>query len=77
MNTYTVQAVGEPMGLVVTIEAYNALYAVAEVAGCDLSVVTLPIWRRGPDAWNVSYEVECYMPLDNTGRQWLVREVTP
>ena len=76
MKTYTVQSVGEPMGLGITVEAYSALYAVAEVAGCDLLAVTLPIWRQGLDKWHRRYEVECYMPLDGSGRQWLVREVT-
>ena len=70
MNTYQVAPVGH--GTPVSIEAHNAIEAVAEAAQCATHMVCLPIWREGPDRLRETYAVECYMPLDGTGRQWLV-----
>lgn len=58
------------------VEAYNDYEAVAEIAGCTVHAVCLPIWRRGRRSrWNPQdYTERCYMPRDNTGRQWLVKD---
>lgn len=86
MTTYTVQLVGEPAQPIHYVELSIALphYAVAEVAKCDPLAVGLPIWRAEPRSrtggttrsaeYHQQYDVECYMPHDNSGRQWLVRE---
>lgn len=71
---FTVQMVGQPAQPLHTVDAYSGIHAVAQVAGCDVMTVGLPIWRQGPDRRGERYEVECYMPLDGSGRQWLVRE---
>lgn len=71
MRNYQVQLVGQPARPVQTIEAYSPHNAVEIAAGCHWRDVCLPIWRRGR-RHDGSYQVECYMPLDNSGRQWLV-----
>jgi hypothetical protein len=85
MKAYSVQMVGQPAKPVLAIEAHSAAHAVSEAARCDFCAVCLPIWRSNPTSktgGNVAsaryaqeYETECYMPLDNSGRQWLVREI--
>jgi hypothetical protein len=76
LRPYTVQAVGEGAGDVLRIEAYNAIHAVAQAASCDVSAVCLPIWRVPERATATRHPVgtECYMPRDDSDRQWLVRE---
>lgn len=75
MPTYHVQLVGEPQHAQPITEHDIGVrlphYAVAEAAGCAWENVGLPVWRRGPRC-NGAWDVECYMPADNTGRQWLV-----
>lgn len=54
------------------VEALNVFYAVAAVAGCEFRVVGLPIWGdRQPTKWQ-SYARACFMPCDDTSRQWIV-----
>lgn len=53
------------------IEATSPYAAIAIMARCNWEDVKLPIWRRGP-RYDGSYDTECFMPLDNTGRQWLL-----
>lgn len=83
MKTFSVQMVGEvDIGL---LEAHSASDAVVAAAGCEWLDVGLPIWacvlvfdydagRRVPSVPAHPVGTECYMPRDNSGRQWLVRE---
>lgn len=50
------------------IEAANDYYAVAEAASCAVNDVALPIWQGDHG--------RCYMPFDNSGRQWLVHDAS-
>jgi hypothetical protein len=52
------------------IEACNVFHAVAEAAGCSVHDVCLPIWIDWCDRWGAA-GIGCFMPLDQTGRQWL------
>lgn len=70
MNVYSVQLVGQPP-IVQEIEAYSPHHAVQLAAGCAAEEVCLPIWRAGP-CFDGTWQRECYMPLDNSGRQWIV-----
>ena len=78
------------MGAKLSIDAHGPSNAVAEVAGCDPRLVCLPIWtQHEPTRWHTNPHTlklesskfhqrlvaECYMPRDDSGRQWLVREV--
>lgn len=74
--TYLVQSVGQPMGPFLEIEAASPHHAVEIAAGCHPEDVGLPIWRAGP-RFNGSWERECYMPRDDSGRQWLVHTSGP
>lgn len=59
------------------IDADNDYEAVAHVADCNPMDVCLPIWRRGAtptQAHLQQYRERCYMPRDNSGRQWIVRD---
>lgn len=71
MRNYQVQLVGQPAQPVQEVEAWGAHHAVWLVSGCHPEDVCPPIWPRGP-RFDGSYQVECFMPLDNSGRQWLV-----
>lgn len=75
MNQYTVQMVGEPQAEQPqhAVEAHSPWSAVEQVARCNFEDIGLPIWRRGP-RFNGTWDVECYMPRDDTGRQWLVSQ---
>ena len=64
---FIVQMVGHPEQPEQTVDAYNPMHAVAQVARCGVLDVCIPIWSRD--------NTECYMPRDDSGRQWLVREV--
>lgn len=66
MKTFRVIEVGTLQGVVV--EAHNDDHAIAEVAQCAVNDVPLPLWGQ-PDGRR------CYMPFDNSGRQWLIEEV--
>lgn len=73
MKQWIVQMVGESRTQLV--EAHSSMLAVAEAACCNWRAVCLPIWRREP-SWGrglTTYNEECFMPLDNSGRQWIVR----
>ena len=72
MVDYLVRLVGQPRQPEVAVEASSAAMAVALTAGCRFTDVCLPIWRQGPDAWHEHYAEECFMPLDDSGRQWIV-----
>jgi hypothetical protein len=62
MSTYVVQMIGSDSTQ--QIDADSAHHAVETAAGCDWRLVCLPIWRDRTR--------ECYMPRDDSGRQWLV-----
>jgi hypothetical protein len=66
---YIVTEVGDPSPRIV--EAPSAWEAVKEVAACAFEEVCLSIWRSEPLP-NGTYRKECYMPRDNSGRQWVV-----
>lgn len=70
MKTLRIQQIGEHAGVVV--EAPNDYHAVARAAGCAVNDVPLPIWQSTPGRHGRTQR--CYMPLDNTGRQWLVED---
>lgn len=82
MKQFDIRLVGQPAGPVTRIEAVNEYQAVAEVAQCAVNDVMPPIWRQGfrrltwgqLEAGINEYEERCYMPIDNSGRQWLVRD---
>jgi hypothetical protein len=76
-RTYAVQMIGEPdVGL---FEAHSATDAVALAAECDWRAVCLPIWWVSPRTKTPRAPIgtECYMPRDDSGRQWLVRDLSP
>ena len=85
MREFIIQTIGQPMGTEQRIEAHTAQNAVAEAANCEVVLVCLPIWRTEPRSHTGGNEAsarylgeygrECYMPRDDSGRQWLVREV--
>ena len=70
MKTFSVREVGAE-SLKDTLQAYNAMYALTSVLGCDWRVIGLPIWTNG--------RVSCFMPYSPTGpedgRQYLVTEI--
>ncbi len=66
MKTYRIRSVGEPMGPWQEVESWTVYAAVAEVADCAINDVPCSIWR------NRDTGAECFMPRDNTGRQWEV-----
>ena len=49
------------------IESNGPIPAVAYAAKCMFEKVGLPIW--------VQYEKQCYMPFDDSGRQWIIIEL--
>lgn len=57
------------------IEAANDYHAVAVAADCALNDVPLPIWQEAEVSWR-QRGARCYVPNDNTGRQWLVHDDT-
>lgn len=65
MNVYRVRLVGDTAWQ--DIDAHSPTDAVAEAAGCPWEAVCLPIWTTAAGS--------CYMPRDDSGRQWLVGEV--
>lgn len=71
MKTFLVQLVGEHASR--PIEAANDYHAVAEAANCAVNDVAIPIWEEKVESW-APRGSRCYMPLDNTGRQWIVRD---
>lgn len=75
MREFLVQMVGEKDAAI--FESHNDYGAVAQAAGCQIALVCLPIWRRGAtraQAYRQEYQERCYMPLDDSGRQWIVRD---
>lgn len=77
MSTLVVTEVGTQLER--RIEAPNDYHAVAEAAGCAVNDVPIPIWEGEPERHPLAgdrprYAVRCYMPRDNSGRQWLVRD---
>lgn len=71
MKTLAVIEVGAATG--VTVEAANDYHAVAEVADCAVNDVAIPIWERQVHPWQPR-GARCYMPLDGSGRQWIVTD---
>lgn len=69
MQTYRISMVGDKT--IHEVEASSPYAAIAQLAGCNWEEVKLPIWRRGP-RYDGSYDTECFMPLDNSGRQWVL-----
>jgi hypothetical protein len=67
---YEVQMVGEKDWAY--FEAHSPHHAVEQAAACNFEDVCTSIWRRGP-RYDGTWQEECYMPRDNTGRQWLVK----
>ncbi|MNL67914.1 hypothetical protein D3C87_1925600 [compost metagenome] len=65
--------VTEVCGPSTTVEASNDYQAVAEVAGCAQNDVPVPIWEETVRG-GLPRGKRCYMPLDNTGRQWIVED---
>lgn len=65
--------VTEVCGASTTVEAANDYHAVAEVADCAVNDVALPIWEQQVQPWAARGQ-RCYMPLDKTGRQWIVED---
>ena len=76
MSLYLVQQVGV-FGPAIPIEAHCAHAAAVAAAGCDWRKVPLPIWRDGLNRYTGEAHVQCYMPLDDTGRQWVVTDPRP
>ena len=79
MPTFVVTEIGCPPGAPARIEAPNDYYAVAEAAGCAVNDVCLPIWERNPGRHGIGgarpiYAQRAYMPLDGSGRQWMVED---
>jgi DNA-directed RNA polymerase len=72
MKTYAVRMVGEPdVGL---FEAPSPMHAAAQAAGCHWTQVGLPIWGQDWCRLKQRYGIKCFMPLDDSGRQWVVTE---
>ncbi|MEO8298760.1 MAG: hypothetical protein ABI574_13235 [Burkholderiales bacterium] len=90
MNNYIVTEVGWNRGQATKVEAHNDTYAVAQVAGCTVFEVCVPIRCEKPKHWSVhptsgrpiqkafwqEYEERYYMPRDDSGRQWMVTDAS-
>jgi hypothetical protein len=75
MSAFVVTEVGKPESAR-QVEAANDYHAVAEVAGCAVKDVPIHIWEeRRQHPWHPR-RARCYMPRDNSGRQWVVEDAT-
>jgi hypothetical protein len=89
MSTYLIHEVGAEKDAAF-FDAGNEYHAVAQAAGCSFADICLPIWttyrtvrwfinpytgERQPYLHHRPIEAMCFMPLDNSGRQWIVKPV--
>lgn len=73
MKAYWVREVGTDTRK--RVEAGNQQMAVADIAGCQIGHVCVPIWVTSEGArFRNRVLLSCYMPRDGSGRQWIVEE---